>query len=100
VQDVDSFDPEGEGVTLITLHAAKGLEFPFVFIVGLEEGLAPHSRSLDDPMQMEEERRLIYVGITRAMQGLYLIHAYRRTLYGVSMNNEPSRFLTDVPLAL
>ena len=97
VQDVDSYDPEVEGVTLITLHAAKGLEFPYVFIIGLEEGLCPHSRSLDDPMQMEEERRLVYVGITRAMQGLYLIHAFRRTLYGISMNNEPSRFLADIP---
>lgn len=97
VQDVDSYDFQVEGVTLITLHAAKGLEFPCVFIVGLEEGLCPHSRSLDDPMQMEEERRLVYVGITRAMQGLYLVHAYRRTLYGISMNNEPSRFLADIP---
>jgi DNA helicase II / ATP-dependent DNA helicase PcrA len=100
VQDVDSFDPNSDGVTLITLHAAKGLEFPFVFLVGLEEGLCPHSRSLDDPLQMEEERRLVYVGITRAMRGLYMVHAYRRTLYGMSMNNEPSRFLADVPANL
>ncbi len=101
VQDVDSFDAaNSDGVTLITLHAAKGLEFPFVFMVGLEEGLCPHSRSLDDPGQMEEERRLVYVGITRAMLGLYMVHAYRRTLYGMSMNNEPSRFLADIPAHL
>ena len=100
VQDVDTFDPETDGVTLITLHAAKGLEFPYVFIVGLEEGLCPHSRALDDAMQMEEERRLVYVGITRAMRSVYLLHAYRRTLYGITMNNEPSRFLSDIPIHL
>ncbi|MBM2810953.1 MAG: uvrD [Chloroflexi bacterium] len=97
VQDVDNYDPEADGVTLITLHTAKGLEFPYVFIVGLEEGLCPHSRSLNDQSQMEEERRLIYVGITRAMSGLYLVNAQQRTLFGNFMNNQPSRFLADVP---
>jgi DNA helicase-2/ATP-dependent DNA helicase PcrA len=100
VQDVDGFNAESNGVTLITLHAAKGLEFPFVFMVGLEEGLCPHSRSLDDPAQMEEERRLVYVGITRAMQGLYLVHAAHRMLYGSVAQNAPSRFLIDIPLEL
>jgi DNA helicase-2/ATP-dependent DNA helicase PcrA len=97
VQDVDSYDPESEGVTLITLHAAKGLEFPYVFIVGMEEGLCPHSRALDDPSQMEEERRLAYVGITRAMRGLYLVYAIRRMLFGNVMGNPPSRFLSAIP---
>ena len=84
----------------MTLHAAKGLEFPVVFIVGLEEGLFPHSRSMEDPEQMEEERRLCYVGITRAKERLYLLHTFRRTLYGESAIREPSRFLNDVPLSL
>ncbi|MPZ14417.1 MAG: AAA family ATPase [Chloroflexi bacterium] len=100
VQDIDTYNPEADGVTLITLHAAKGLEFPFVFIVGMEEGLCPHSRSIDDASQMEEERRLVYVGFTRAMRGLYLVYAYRRMLYGSSMLNQPSRFLSDIPLEL
>jgi DNA helicase-2/ATP-dependent DNA helicase PcrA len=97
VQDVDSFDPDADGVTLITLHAAKGLEFPFVFLVGMEEGLCPHSRSMDDASQMEEERRLVYVGMTRAMRGLFLIYATRRILFGNMMGNQPSRFLQDIP---
>lgn len=100
VQDVDSYDPASDGVTLITLHAAKGLEFPYVFIVGMEEGLCPHSRSMDDPSQMEEERRLVYVGITRAMRGLYLVYAYRRMLFGNATENQPSRFLLSVPTDL
>ncbi len=97
VQDVDTFDPTSDGVTLITLHTAKGLEFPYVFIVGMEEGLCPHSRSMDDPAQMEEERRLVYVGITRAMRGLFLVYAFRRMLFGNAMENEPSRFLAALP---
>ena len=97
VQDVDSYDPLADGVTLITLHAAKGLEFPYVFMVGMEEGLCPHSRSMDDPAQMEEERRLVYVGITRAMRGLYLVYAYRRMLFGNPSENQPSRFLLNIP---
>jgi len=84
-------------VTLMTLHAAKGLEFRVVFLVGMEENLFPHARSLDDAQQMEEERRLCYVGITRAKERLYLVHAARRTYFGNSMVNAPSRFLTDVP---
>jgi DNA helicase-2/ATP-dependent DNA helicase PcrA len=84
-------------VTLMTLHAAKGLEFRVVFLVGMEENLFPHARSLDDAQQMEEERRLCYVGVTRAKERLYLVHAARRTYFGNSMVNQPSRFLTDVP---
>lgn len=103
VQDVDQLDEAGnagEAVTLITLHAAKGLEFPYVFLVGLEEGVLPHQRSVDDPRQLEEERRLFYVGITRAMRGLYLVRAFRRTMYGSSSVGIPSRFLVDVPKEL
>jgi DNA helicase-2/ATP-dependent DNA helicase PcrA len=103
VQDVDQLDEDGvagDAVTLITLHAAKGLEFPYVFLVGLEEGVLPHTRSVDDPRQLEEERRLFYVGITRAMHGLYLVRAFRRTTYGSSSINTPSRFLLDVPPSL
>ncbi|HZU14873.1 MAG TPA: UvrD-helicase domain-containing protein [Chloroflexota bacterium] len=84
-------------VTLMTLHAAKGLEFPVVFLVGMEEGLFPHLRTLEDADQMEEERRLCYVGITRAKERLYLVHAARRTYHGNTMVNPPSRFLTDIP---
>jgi DNA helicase II / ATP-dependent DNA helicase PcrA len=101
VQDVDSLeDEDSDAVTLITLHAAKGLEFPYVFLVGLEEGVLPHQRSVDDAKQLEEERRLFYVGITRAMRGLYLVYAFRRTMYGSSSVNTPSRFLLDVPKSL
>jgi DNA helicase-2/ATP-dependent DNA helicase PcrA len=97
VQDVDALESSGEAVTLITLHAAKGLEYPYVFILGLEEGLCPHVRSLDDPAQLEEERRLFYVGVTRAMRNLYLLHASRRTQYGGASYRDPSRFLDDIP---
>ncbi|TAK35256.1 MAG: AAA family ATPase [Chloroflexota bacterium] len=100
VSDVDSLEEKQDAVTLITLHAAKGLEFPVVFIVGLEEGILPHSRSLQEPSQMEEERRLCYVGVTRARERLYLLHAYRRTLYGNSEISRPSRFLDDLPSAM
>jgi DNA helicase-2/ATP-dependent DNA helicase PcrA len=102
VQDVDQLDEGGrsDAVTLITLHAAKGLEFPYVFLTGVEEGVLPHQRSVDDERQLEEERRLFYVGITRAMQGLYLVRAFRRTLYGAQQVNTPSRFLLDVPAGL
>jgi DNA helicase-2/ATP-dependent DNA helicase PcrA len=96
VQDVDSLEVGNDAVTLITLHAAKGLEFPHVFLVGLEEGLFPHARSLEDPGQMEEERRLFFVGVTRAMRGLYLTHASTRLLYGRSQTNPPSQFLLSV----
>jgi DNA helicase-2/ATP-dependent DNA helicase PcrA len=84
-------------VTLMTLHAAKGLEFPVVFIVGMEEGLFPHSRSLMDTNQLEEERRLAYVGITRAKEVLYLTYASSRLYFGERISNPPSRFIMDIP---
>ncbi|KKQ95961.1 MAG: ATP-dependent DNA helicase PcrA [Candidatus Woesebacteria bacterium GW2011_GWB1_43_14] len=88
---------EHDKVTLMTLHAAKGLEFPVVFITGLEEGLFPHSRSLFDREQLEEERRLAYVGITRAKEVLYLTYAERRLYFGQRITNPPSRFLSEIP---
>ncbi len=97
VSDVDNLDETTDAPTLLTLHAAKGLEFPVVFIVGLEEELLPHARSMDDPEQMEEERRLCYVGVTRAKERLYLFYTFRRTLYGESAVRIPSRFLEDIP---
>ena len=97
VSDVDGLDEAVDAVTLVTLHQAKGLEFPVVFIVGMEEGLLPHFRSFANPEQMEEERRLCYVGITRAKQRVYLVHAFRRSLMGSSTVNRPSRFLEDIP---
>jgi DNA helicase-2/ATP-dependent DNA helicase PcrA len=97
VSDTDALEETTEAPTLLTLHSAKGLEFPVVFIAGVEEGILPHSRSFDDPEEMEEERRLCYVGITRAKERLYLVHAFRRTLYGQSEMSVPSRFLQDVP---
>jgi len=95
--DVDGLDESMDTVTLITLHQAKGLEFPVVFIIGMEEGILPHFRSFDDPEQMEEERRLCYVGVTRAKQRVYLVRAFRRSLMGSSKVNPPSRFLNDIP---
>ena len=100
VADQDSYEGEADAVTLITLHAAKGLEFPVVFIAGLEEGVFPHSRSLDDERQMEEERRLAYVGITRAKRRLYLSHAWRRATWGMGQASVPSRFLLEIPQEL
>ena len=97
VSDVDGFEESVPAVTLITLHQAKGLEFPVVFIVGMEEGLLPHFKSFDDPGQMEEERRLCYVGITRAKQKVYLVRAFRRSLMGRSQIGQASRFLNDIP---
>ena len=97
VSEVDNLDETANAPTLLTLHMAKGLEFPVVFIVGLEDGLFPHSRSFDDPEGMEEERRLCYVGITRAKERVYLVHAFRRTMYGESQVGEPSRFIEDIP---
>ncbi|MCH8949406.1 MAG: ATP-binding domain-containing protein, partial [Chloroflexi bacterium] len=93
----DEYNEQADSVTLITLHAAKGLEFPVVFIVGMEEGVLPHIRSFDDPAQMEEERRLCYVGMTRAKDRLFLLRAFRRRLMGSSLRNPPSRFLKDLP---
>ncbi|HEY4389157.1 MAG TPA: UvrD-helicase domain-containing protein [Ktedonobacteraceae bacterium] len=89
-----------DATTLITLHAAKGLEFPVVFIVGMDEGSLPHSRSVSNPEQLEEERRLAYVGFTRAMQRLYLVRARRRSVFGETQYTEPSRFLDDIPQEL
>jgi DNA helicase-2/ATP-dependent DNA helicase PcrA len=89
-----------DAVTLITLHAAKGLEFPIVFIVGMDEGSLPHSRSVSNPEQLEEERRLAYVGFTRAMKRLYLVRARRRSVFGETQYTEPSRFLADIPQEL
>jgi len=100
VSDVDDLEEKTETVTLITLHQAKGLEFPVVFIVGMEDGIIPHYKSIDDPAQLEEERRLCYVGITRAKQKVYLVRAFRRHLMGSSAVNKPSRFLQDIPAHL
>ncbi len=100
VSDVDNLDEQVDAPILLTLHAAKGLEFQVVFVAGMEEGLFPHSRSMDDPEQMEEERRLCYVGVTRAKERLYLLYAFSRTLYGETEVREPSRFLADVPSQL
>jgi len=97
VSDVDNYDQKFEAVTLMTLHNAKGLEFPVVFMVGLEEGLFPHARSMMEPMEMEEERRLCYVGMTRAQKRLYLSYAQTRMIYGGLQSNQPSRFLSDIP---
>ena len=104
VSDQDTIPPEGDqqpvapqkAVTLLTLHAAKGLEFNQVFIIGLDEGLLPHSRSRDDPEEMAEERRLFYVGMTRARNQLYLLRSERRSSYGSWEYSEPSRFLEDI----
>jgi len=87
-------------VTLITLHSAKGLEYPVVFMIAMEEGVLPHVRSFDDPAQMEEERRLAYVGMTRAKSRLYLLRSFRRYGTGMSTHNPPSRFLRDIPTEL
>ena len=92
VSDVDELDAESDAATLLTLHTAKGLEFEAVFIVGMEEGICPHSRSLDDPDAMEEERRLGYVGMTRAKRNLYLVRTFRRTLYGDTKCASPRAF--------
>jgi DNA helicase-2/ATP-dependent DNA helicase PcrA len=100
VADQDSYEGDADAVTLITLHAAKGLEFPVVFIAGLEEGLFPHSRALDDEKELEEERRLAYVGITRAKKRLYLSHAWRRATWGMGQASVPSRFLLEIPAEL
>ena len=100
VADQDSYEGDADAVTLITLHAAKGLEFPVVFIGGLEEGLFPHSRALDDEKELEEERRLAYVGITRAKRRLYLSHAWRRATWGMGQASVPSRFLLEIPAEL
>jgi DNA helicase-2/ATP-dependent DNA helicase PcrA len=100
VSDVDNLEEEENAPTLLTLHAAKGLEFPIVFITGVEDGVLPHSRTLDDMEEVAEERRLFYVGLTRAKDRLYLFNAFRRTFFGMSEPAIPSRFLDDIPLHL
>ena len=100
VNDVDSFEQEDSKVTLMTLHAAKGLEFPIVFLGGLEEGLFPHSRTLMNPEEIEEERRLAYVGITRAEKELYISNATTRTVFGRTSSYLPSRFIDEIPAEL
>lgn len=97
VSDVDVMDDDARAVTLMTLHSAKGLEFPVVFIMGMEEGIFPHSRSMWDAGELEEERRLCYVGMTRAQRHLYLVCARSRRIFGQTMNAVPSRFLDEVP---
>ena len=100
VSDQDEIDGDDSQVVLMTIHAAKGLEFPAVFIMGLEEGVFPHLRSIGEPDELEEERRLAYVAITRAQERLYLSHAWSRTLYGGTQYNPPSRFLDEIPARL
>lgn len=100
VNDVDSFEQEESKVTLMTLHAAKGLEFPIVFLGGLEEGLFPHSRTLMNPEEIEEERRLAYVGITRAEKELYISNTTTRTVFGRTSSYLPSRFIDEIPAEL
>ncbi|MGA2393865.1 MAG: DUF3553 domain-containing protein [Candidatus Lustribacter sp.] len=97
VSDLDTLDPDSSFVTLMTMHAAKGLEFPIVFLTGLEEGVFPHTRALTDTTEMEEERRLAYVGVTRAMDRLYLSYAARRTLFGNTFSHPKSRFIDEMP---
>jgi DNA helicase-2/ATP-dependent DNA helicase PcrA len=100
IADIDNWNPMEEALVLMTLHAAKGLEFNSVFLVGMEENLFPHSNSMFDSEQLEEERRLCYVGITRAMERVYLTFARRRMLFGSVHTNIPSRFLADIPAHL
>jgi DNA helicase-2/ATP-dependent DNA helicase PcrA len=100
VTDVDLYEDKGNRISLMTLHCAKGLEFPMVFIVGIEEGLLPHYRRGEEIEDMEEERRLFYVGMTRAKEGLYLSRAEERSTFGVGRANLPSRFLDDLPMEL
>jgi DNA helicase-2/ATP-dependent DNA helicase PcrA len=100
IADIDEYDERSDAVTLITLHQAKGLEFPVVFIVGMEEGLLPHARSMGDANEMEEECRLCYVGMTRAKERLYLFRAFKRTLFGTSELRTPSRYLSLIDPAV
>ncbi len=100
VSDVDALEDGGDAITLITLHQAKGLEFDAVFMLGLEEGLLPHSRSIEDPAQLEEERRLCYVGMTRARKYLYMLRAFRRNFRGSTVAGIASRFLDELPESL
>jgi DNA helicase-2/ATP-dependent DNA helicase PcrA len=97
VSDQDEIDGDDSQVVLMTIHAAKGLEFPAVFVIGLEDGVFPHLRSIGEPDELEEERRLAYVALTRAQERLYLTHAWSRTLYGGTQYNPPSRFIDEIP---
>jgi DNA helicase II / ATP-dependent DNA helicase PcrA len=97
ISDIDELETTDNAITLMTIHSAKGLEFPNVFIIGLEEGILPHSRSLLEQDELEEERRLMYVAVTRAKDKLYLLHARSRMLYGETQTNTPSQFLEDIP---
>jgi DNA helicase-2/ATP-dependent DNA helicase PcrA len=100
VSDQDTLEEGGNVPTLLTLHAAKGLEFPVVFIVGLNDGILPHSRSFEDAEEMQEERRLFYVGITRTKDQLYLVYPQARNTFGFNEPAIPSRFLDDIPVDL
>jgi DNA helicase-2/ATP-dependent DNA helicase PcrA len=100
VSEQDEYDQDDPVVTLMTLHNAKGLEFDVVFMIGMEDGVFPHYRSMGDPAELEEERRLAYVGITRARRRLYLTHAWSRSLFGGSNYNPASRFLSEIPSEL
>ncbi len=100
IADTDSLDEGTDAVRLMTVHSSKGLEFPVVFLIGLEEGIFPHSRSALSPSELEEERRLMYVGLTRAKEKAYLLHAEMRTLFGGMQVNPPSRFLSEIPTEL
>lgn len=97
ISDIDNYNEEDEGITLMTLHTSKGLEYKYVFIVGLEENIFPHSRSMLDASELEEERRLFYVGMTRAKEELYLVYARRRLYFGGIQHNQPSRFIAEIP---
>jgi len=97
ISDIDILDESGNAITLMTLHAAKGLEFPVVYIVGMEEGLFPHRRSLDDREELEEERRLCYVGMTRARKELIFSYAHQRRLMGQLTGSDMSRFIREIP---
>jgi DNA helicase II / ATP-dependent DNA helicase PcrA len=100
VADTDELDADDSYVVLMTLHSAKGLEFPIVFIIGMEDGVFPHLRALGEPDELEEERRLAYVGITRARERLHVSHAWSRMLFGSTQYNPPSRFLDEIPATL
>jgi DNA helicase-2/ATP-dependent DNA helicase PcrA len=100
VADADEVDGDDSRVILMTLHTAKGLEYPVVFVVGAEEGIFPHLRALTEPDELEEERRLAYVGITRARERLFISHAWSRTLFGSTQYNPPSRFVEEIPVEL
>ncbi len=100
VADTDDLDDDESSVVLMTMHSAKGLEYPVVFLIGLEDGVFPHQRSLTEPDELEEERRLCYVGITRAREKLHISHAWARSLYGGTQYNPPSRFLDEIPEGL